>query len=276
MNESITSTERRVALVTGAAGGMGSSFARQLASAKYDLLLTDKDRELLEAISAEIAKDYAVQPSTMVADLGDAGDLARLVDRVATMEPLDMLVNNAGFATRGAFWQRDLSKEIAMVHVHVDACVSLTRAALPAMVATGRGSIINVSSLAAFVPMGGGDTYAATKAFIVVLSEFLQNELMGTGVQVLALCPGPTHTGFHDTPEWEGFERSDIPAFLWSHPDDVVRSALDAVRQKKVICIPGFTNRVIREVGTNRIFRWLWRKLVAGRPVDGATSRSNE
>jgi short-subunit dehydrogenase len=264
------STRRRLALITGAAGGMGSAFARRLASEGYALLLTDKDGGRLETLGAAISKDFSVEASTVIADLSDSEDLARLVERVAAMEPLDMLVNNAGFATRGAFWERDLKKDVAMIHVHVVASVSLTRAALPAMIAAGRGDIINVSSIAAFAPMGGGDTYAATKAFVAVFSELLLNELKGTGVHVLSLCPGLTYTGFHDTPEWEDFERSDIPAFLWSQPDDVVRKALEALRRKKVTCIPGFTNRVLCEVGANRVFRWLCRKLPASQPVDSA------
>lgn len=241
---------------------MGSSFARQLASEGYDLLLTDKEQEPLEALGIEISRSHRVRTSTVITDLSDADDLARLVDRVAAMERLDLLVNNAGFATLGDFWRRDLNKELAMIHVHLNACVSLTRAVLPAMVAGGRGGIINVSSIAAFVPLGGGDTYAATKAFLVVFSELLQNELAGTGVRVLSLCPGLTYTGFHDTPEYEGFDRSSIPAFLWSRPDDVVRKALDALRRKKVIYVPGLTNRVLCEVGANRVFRWLCRRLL--------------
>jgi short-subunit dehydrogenase len=243
---------------------MGSSFARRLASEGYDLLLTDRLQEPLARLSAQLTESHPIRVSNVVADLGDRQDLHRLVQQVAELERLDLLINNAGFALRGDFWRRDLKRELEMIDVHISTCVSLTRAALPGMIARGRGDIINVSSVSAFMPVGGGDTYAATKAFIAIFSELLQIQLKGTGVHAMALCPGLTHTGFHDTPEWQDFKRSDVPRFLWGDPDEVVERALRALRKKKVICIPGFTNRVLSELGRNRLVRWLCRRLNTG------------
>jgi hypothetical protein len=250
---------------------MGSSFARRLASEGYDLLLTDRLQEPLARLSAQLTESHPIRVSNVVADLGDRQDLHRLVQQVAELERLDLLINNAGFALRGDFWRRDLKRELEMIDVHISTCVSLTRAALPGMIARGRGDIINLSSVSAFMPAGGGDTYAATKAYIAVFSELLQIQLKGTGVHAMALCPGLTYTGFHDTAEWQDFKRSDVPRFLWGHPDEVVDRALRAVRRKKVICIPGLTNRLLCELGRNRVFRWLCRRLNSGhvreRPV---------
>ncbi len=130
-----------------------------------------------------------------------------------------------------------------MIQVHVLATVRLCRAALPGMIARGRGSIINVSSIAAFMASPRNATYSASKAYLNLFSEALQDELKGTGVRVQALCPGLTHTEFHDQPGYEGY-KTKIPEFFWMSAEDVVRESLDALKKGRVICIPGFKNQL--------------------------------
>jgi short-subunit dehydrogenase len=126
-----------------------------------------------------------------------------------------------------------------MIRVHVIATVTLTRAALPQMIGRGQGAIINVSSIAAFFPSGGGATYTATKAYLNNFSEALAGELDGTGVRVQALCPGFTYSEFHDTAEYEGFDRKQVPGTLWMSADAVVSESLAALDGGRVIVIPG-------------------------------------
>ena len=239
------------ALITGASSGIGAAFARQFAAQGYDLILVARRRERLAALAAEMQQRHAISAEILPADLANPADVERVQRRIAEVNTLDTLINNAGFGTSGPFVEVGLAKQVEMIHVHVTASVRLCHAALPGMIARRRGAIINVSSVAAFWPLPGNATYAATKAYLITFSEALRTELLGTGVKVQALCPGFTYTEFHDKPRFEGFERSAIPAMMWMSAEDVVAASLKALRRDQVICVPGFKNRLIVALAGN-------------------------
>jgi len=158
---------------------------------------------------------------------------------------LDILINNAGFGTRGNFSDVSPEKSINMINVHVLAPTRFCRSVLPGMIKQNQGSIINVSSLAAFYPIKGNAIYKATKTYLIMFSKSIQNELKNYNIKVQALCPGFVYTGFHDTNEFKDFDRSSVPKWLWMSAEEVVKQSLKALRKKKVIFIPGIKNRII-------------------------------
>ena len=239
-----------VALITGASSGMGAVFARQLAAQGYDLILVARREERLAALAAELQQRHTIAVEVMAADLSRPADVERVADRITGLEALDMLVNNAGFGTTGRFVEVDLAKTMDMIQVHVTASVRLCRAALPGMLARRRGALINVASVAAFTPVPGNATYAATKGYLVTFSKALHAELRRTGVKVQALCPGFTYTGFHDTSEFEGFKHSQIPAIMWMTAEDVVAASLKGLKRNQAVCIPGLKYRLLVAVAS--------------------------
>jgi len=242
------------ALVTGASSGIGETYARRLAARGTALVLVARRGDRLEVL----AKELDVPVEVLAADLGDPDDLRRVEERVAaTTDPVDLLVNNAGFGTSGRFATLPVEREAEEIRVNVLAVVRLTRAALPGMVERGAGSVVNVSSLAAFQPDPGNATYGATKAFVLSFSEAVAEELRGTGVHVQALCPGYTRTEFQSTAE---YETSRIPKVVWQRADQVVDASLAALDKGKVLCVPGPHNKVAA-VGSGLLPRVVRRKL---------------
>lgn len=232
----------RRAWVTGASTGIGASFARRLASDHFDLALVARSRDRLEDLAAGLEKDHGVTCAVLPADLTVAKDLERIATAAADDSGSELLVNNAGFGTIGPFAKLDFAREEDEIRLNVIALMRLTRAALPGFLKRGRGSIINVSSMAAFQPAPLNATYGATKAFVNSFTESLSEELRGTGVQIMALCPGFTRTEFQ---ERAGIDTSGIPGFAWMSAEAVVDSALAALRRGEVVSVPGLANRVV-------------------------------
>jgi hypothetical protein len=214
-----------------------------LARDRYDLILVARSRARLEAQAKRLRKEAEV--AVVVADLTDPADLKRLEPKVSAERRLDLLVNNAGFGTTGAFARLDPDREEEEIRLNVVALVRLTRAALPNMLARSQGAIINVSSMAAFQPGPYNATYSATKAFVNAFTEALHEELDGTGVRVQALCPGLTRTGFQKR---AGIDTSRFPSFVWMTPEAVVEASLAALERGGVICVPGLANRALVEL----------------------------
>jgi uncharacterized protein len=224
------------ALVTGATAGIGAAFARALAGRGHDLVLVARDAARLEALAGELRRDRGVAVELLVADLTDAGQRGTVEARLADDgRPIDLLVNNAGFGTAGPFWSAPVEGEEGQVLVHVLATLRLTRAALPGMVARGRGAVVNVSSTAGLVPGAAGPTYGATKAFQAFFSEALAMQLRTRGVRVMALCPGWTRTEFHRRGR---MDVSGLPSFAWLSPERVVAEALRDLDRGRVMSIP--------------------------------------
>jgi uncharacterized protein len=241
MNEITTGGERPVALVTGASAGLGSGFARTLAQRGYDLILVARREERLKEVAAELSALHAAA-EVLAADLTKDDDLARVTDRIRHCDSLAMLVNNAGFGLEAVYHRSHLAGQDAMVRLHVLAPAHLAHAALPGMVARGRGGIINVSSVAAFLQGSGGVMYCATKAFLNSFTLGLAVELTGTGVRVQALCPGFTYTEFHDV---MGMNRKIVPKWLWLQADYVVTQSLRDLERGRVISVPSLRYKLI-------------------------------
>ena len=255
----------KTALITGASSGIGATFARQLAAKGYNLFLVARRRDRLASVANELQKAHSVSVETLLADLANLSDIEKVERRISKIENLSTLINNAGFGVSGNFAETDPDKQIDMMNVHIVASVRLCRAALPGMIARHHGTIINVASTGAFVPIPGHIMYNATKAYLVFFSEALQAELARTGVNVQALCPGFTYTEFHDTSEFTTFNRSRIPKLLWMSAEEVVTKSLKALKRNKTVYIPGFINRCYVAAMRNRmisplLFRFVKRK----------------
>lgn len=230
----------RTALVTGASAGLGAEYARQLAAAGTNLILVARRLDRLDELARELASKHGVAADTLPADLATKEGLERVERRIAEEETLDLLVNNAGFGGRAGFVKSEPADHINMVRVHVDATVRLTRAALPGMIARGRGAVINIASVAAFSPFSGA-MYSGTKAFLTQFSENLDGEVRRKGVAVQALCPGMTHTEFHAV---ANIDEKIVPKPFWMTAEKVVRISLRRVG-RGVVCVPGGKNKVL-------------------------------
>ncbi|GAB6903833.1 SDR family NAD(P)-dependent oxidoreductase [Kineosporia succinea] len=225
------------ALITGPTSGLGAAFARRLARDSYHLVLVARDAERLERLREEL-HDVEV----IVADLADPEQRQRVIDRLLEEDrPVDLLVNNAGIGTRGLFW--DLSSEDLhhQLELNVTAVMDLTRAALPNMRRRGAGGIINVASVAGLIP-GRGTTYTASKAWVISLTEGLAHAMAGTGVRLLALCPGFVRTEFHAR---AAIDMSRAPGFVWLEADHVVDQALRDLRRDVVVSVPSLRYRAV-------------------------------
>lgn len=240
-------TSRPVALVTGASAGIGREFAEQLADRGHDLILVARREAPLEEAAEEVARRGStaeVLPADLVSPEGLASVEARLSD---PQRPVDLLVNNAGFGTYGRFSELDRDTEDREVRLNVLALVRLTHAALGPMLERGSGGVINVSSLAGFQPTPRSAVYSSTKAFVTSFSQSLHQELSGTGVGVMALCPGFTRTEFQEV---AGLDREQVPSFLWMDPGPVVSSALTAFARGRAVYVPGPMNAVTAAVSS--------------------------
>jgi short-subunit dehydrogenase len=228
------------ALITGATAGIGAAFARRLAADGQDLVLVARDAERLEACADELQKTYAVSVEVLPADLTDPDQLLAVERRLADADrPIDLLVNNAGFSLRKPFVANDIADEERMLDLLVRAVLRLTHAALPPMIERGRGDVINVSSVSGFSPRG---TYSAAKAYVTNFSEGMAYRMRGTGVRVMALCPGFTHTEFHDR---MGLDKSTIPGWMWLDADKVIDEGLADLRKGKSVSVPSVRYKAI-------------------------------
>lgn len=228
------------ALISGATAGIGLSFARLLAARGHDLVLVARNEERLTTTAADLRAAHGVHVETIRADLSDRVELATVEVRLADPDrPIDLLINNAGFGLKERFLDNSADTETMMLDVLVTAVVRLTHAALGPMAARGSGGIINVSSVAAFLPRG---TYAAAKAYVNSFSEWSANEYRDQGVTVMSLCPGFTKTEFHERMD---VGRDSAPSFLWLDADVLVEKALSDFAKGRTYSIPGAQYKAI-------------------------------
>ncbi len=236
-----TVTDMTTALITGASAGIGRAFACELAATGHDLVLVARSADALEELAAQLRRGHGVQVEVLPADLADRDQVQLVAQRVQAYGPgaVDLLVNNAGFGLATRFLRSDVRDEERQVEVMCRAVLVLCHAAGRAMSTRGRGQIINVSSVAAFVSLG---SYSAVKAWVTTFSEGLAAELAGTGVQVMALCPGYVHTQFH---ERMGVRMQGVPEPLWLDSERLVRDALRDARKGKVVSVPGSAYKAV-------------------------------
>ncbi len=189
---------KQLAVVTGASGGLGEQFARQLAAKGVDLVLVARSAAKLTALAGELSAAHGVTAQARPADLSDTAAVAALAGELfgPTARPVDLLVNNAGLGYHSPLAEQTDAQVAEMVAVNVDALVRLTRAAAAGMVARGSGAVLNIGSMAGFQPCPGLAVYAATKAFVMAFGEAVDYECRPRGVRVTTFCPGPTATGF--------------------------------------------------------------------------------
>lgn len=230
------------ALITGASSGLGVEFARQLAERGADLVLVARNRAALEKVADELRVAHGVEveivPADLVTDEGTEAVASRLAD---PDRPIEILVNNAGFGLSLDFATNDIADEERHLDLHVRATMRLTRAALPPMLGRGHGRVINVASVAAFLPRG---TYGAVKSWVVSFSRWANAAYGSRGVTVTAVCPGFTHTNFHERlglpPGQEG-----VPSAMWLDAEQVVREGLRDAAAGKAVSIPSLRYKVL-------------------------------
>ncbi len=236
-----------LALVTGASSGIGAAFARALAARGYDLALVARRLDRLRELADELTGKFQVNCQALPADLTQADELRRVEDFLAGAPHLRLLVNNAGFGSRGRFSETPVDRQDAMHRVHVLATMRLTHAALRNFAAANEGAIISVSSVAAFIPSPASTSYHATKAWINAFTEGLYLELKSAGsrVRMQALCPGFTVTEFHEV---LGLDRSFISSGWWMRAEDVVAASLDGLEKGKLFVVPGWRYKALVSV----------------------------
>lgn len=241
------SNSRPLALITGASAGIGAEFARQLAARGYDLALTARRRDRLEALAGELEQAAGATSQIIEADLAEADACAAIVSAVGDAgREVDLLVNNAGYGVAGYFNAQPWEVHDTFLRVMVSAPAELAYRVLPAMRDKDAGTIINVASMAGLVPGSSGHTlYAAAKGFLIRFSESLAMENHDTGIRVQALCPGFTYSEFHDVVGTRDIV-SQMPDYMWMKAEDVVRFSLEQLdKDSPVVAVPGRANRLI-------------------------------
>lgn len=229
------------ALITGASAGLGAEFARQLARRRADLILVARSEDQLEALAADLRSTHGVAVEVLVADLADEKDVERVAERVRVpSDPVDLLVNNAGFGLPLQFADNDIDDEVRHLRVHVEASMRLMHAALQSMRGRG-GRIINVASVAGFISRS---TYSACKAWLIGFSRWANAEYARDGVTVTALCPGFTHTTFHERMGL-AVGQEGVPGFMWLNAADVVRAGLRDAALGRSVSIPSLRYKAI-------------------------------
>ena len=232
-------------MITGASAGIGAELARVLARRGYNLYLIARREERMRELGEELRLSHGISFDVEPCDLTDAAARRELVARLQAGErEIVGVCNNAGFGTVTTLVRSDIEREQQIVRLNVEAMHHLTGAFLPRMVERGTGAILNVASTAAFQPLPGFATYAASKAFVQSFSEAVHEELSGTGVSVTCLFPGLTHTDFPETAE-AGEKQELLPEFLWMDAPDVAPVAIEAMIAGRRTAIPGLKNRAI-------------------------------
>lgn len=232
----------KTALITGASSGLGAEYARQLAAKGADLVLVARDRSALDELAGRLRATYGVEVDVLAADLLKPRQRAKVEARLAEADrPIEILVNNAGFGLPLSFERNDIDDEIAHLHLHVEVPMRLTHAALAPMLARGHGRIVNVASVAAFIPRS---TYGACKGWLVSFSRWANGRYAPRGVTITAVCPGYTHTNFHErmglAPGKEG-----IPDGMWLDARDVVAESLRDAARGVAVSIPSLRYKAL-------------------------------
>ncbi|MFE7846411.1 SDR family NAD(P)-dependent oxidoreductase [Microbacterium sp. NPDC057407] len=225
----------RTALITGASSGLGAEYARQLAGRGADLVLVARDAAALDELAASLRRRHGVEVEVMAADLLDPEQRAHVEQRLDDPgRPVEILVNNAGFGLPLAFEKNDIEDEARHLELHVEVPMRLTHAALGPMLQRGHGRILNVASVAGFTPRS---TYGACKGWLISFSRWADSAYRGRGVSVTAVCPGFTHTNFHERAGMPPGEEG-VPGWMWLDASAVVSESLRDAARGRAVSIP--------------------------------------
>nr|BBH91945.1 short-chain dehydrogenase [Thermogemmatispora argillosa] len=266
----------KTALITGASSGIGLAFAHALAARGMHLILVARSEERLQQLARELRERNGIQAEVIAIDLSREGAATQLANAVQERGlSVDLLINNAGFGTYGPFAEQSAAREHQEIMLNVTALVDLTHAFLPPMLARGEGAIINLASLAAFLPIPHMAVYAATKAFVLSFSQALWTEYRHQGLRVLAVCPGPVATNFFAV---MGTSQEGMPGLVLS-PERVVTASLRALEQGRSQVVPGLLNKLMafstrlvpRTLGARVAGNFLPRRSQPGKPAVGSS-----
>ncbi|MEU9112076.1 SDR family NAD(P)-dependent oxidoreductase [Streptomyces sp. NPDC048483] len=221
------------ALITGATAGIGAAFARRLASDGHNVVLVARDEKRLREQATELHDRHGIEAEVLAADLATEDGIEAVEARLReSKHPVDVLVNNAGFGNKGEYLEVPMADELKMLKVHCEAVLRLTSTAVRGMRDRRRGAVVNVASVAAFVPRG---TYGASKAWVVQFTQGAARDLAGSGVRLMALCPGFVRTEFHQR---AGMGTDNIPSWMWLDADKLVDAAMKDLTRGKSLSIP--------------------------------------
>jgi short-subunit dehydrogenase len=235
----------RTALITGASAGIGACFARHLAAEGYNLFLVARREERLRELAADLEAAHGIRCHIFAADLTDTTAPAAIMAHAQQQGVhIDVLINNAGLSGKTAFADTPWPALAGELQLMIVAVTELAHRVLPGMKEKGFGRIINLSSLAAFSPPGAGLLYTAIKSYVLDMSQSLDMELKPQGIHVTALCPGFTHSEFHDVMGVRDTANK-LPGILWQQPEAVVQEAWAAVNHGKPVCVPGKVNKLV-------------------------------
>ena len=245
------SPARPLCLITGASSGIGAELARVFAAHGWDLALTARRADRLDALAAELAAVHGCEAFGIVADLGLPGAADAILQAIAARgRTVSGLVNNAGYGLPARFVKSGWADQARMLQVMLTAVCELTHKCLPGMAERKFGRILNVASIAGLLPGSPGQTlYAPIKGFLVSFSETLHMELKGKGVHVTALCPGLTYTEFHDVNDTRRGIEQLTPRWLWQDAAPVARSAYEALEANRPVCVTGWPNKLMVLLG---------------------------
>ncbi|MFF3815935.1 SDR family NAD(P)-dependent oxidoreductase [Streptomyces bluensis] len=249
------------ALITGSTAGIGAAFARRLAADGHNLVLVARDTKRLREQATELHDRHGIEAEVLTADLATDDGIESVERRLADRRnPVDLLINNAGFGTKGLYLDVPMADELTMLKVHCEAVLRLTSAAAEGMRERGRGGVVNVASVAAFVPRG---TYSASKAWVVQFTQGAARDLAGSGVRLMALAPGFVRTEFH---ERAGLGTDSVPGWMWLDADKLVTAALADLARGKSLSIPDPRYKVLMGVA----------KVLPRNLLGGITSKSGK
>jgi short-subunit dehydrogenase len=235
--------KNQIALVTGATSGIGRAYAVCFAKAGYNLVITGRRMDKLNLLAHEMREQFGICVRVIKAELSVEEDLQKLIKAIESHDNIHVLVNNAGFGSGVEFCKNKLDEHMKMLQVHVIVSVKLAYAVLPQMISRKEGTIINVSSLGAYMPAPGSSMYSATKLFLTSFSESLYMEVHQHGIKVQCVCPGFTHTDFHER-RTDG-KMKKTSGMMWMEAATVVEKSLQSLEHNSIVVIPGFINKLL-------------------------------
>jgi len=232
-------------LITGATSGIGEAYARHFASKGHDLILTGRRRDKLNRLQKELSGAFRIGVRLVFADFTRMEDIGKIVDIIRKEDRIEVLVNNAGFGNKKPFGEGGLEEQTAMILAHELASARFAHAVLPGMRRRKKGAIINVASMAAFMPSSIDSMYCATKSFLLTFSESLHMRFRKSGIRIQALCPGFIKTDFHARlgPQPRGMKDNGL--IKWQDPASVVKTSIGYLKRDIPVCVPGFWYRVV-------------------------------